>query len=85
MGGWGGIMKKRKRMRATVEKIIKPLVPSDPEKAQIRVQDAEELYQEIRVNNVLADEKGRKVQLKEGAEVDVVVEADSSATIKKPS
>lgn len=78
-------MKKRKRMRATVEKIIKPLVPSDPEKAQIRVQDAEELYQEIRVNNVLADEKGRKVQLKEGAEVDVVVEADSSATIKKPS
>lgn len=72
-------------MRATVEKIIKPLVPSDPEKAQIRVQDAEELYQEIRVNNVLADEKGRKVQLKEGAEVDVVVEADSSATIKKPS
>lgn len=78
-------MKKRKRMRATVEKIIKPLVPSDPEKAQIRVQDAEELYQEIRVNNVLADEKGREVQLKEGAEVDVVVEADSSATIKKPS
>lgn len=85
MGGLGEIMKKRKRMRATVEKIIKPLVPSDPEKAQIRVQDAEELYQEIRVNNVLADEKGRKVQLKEGAEVDVVVEADSSATIKKPS
>jgi hypothetical protein len=33
---------------------------------------------------VVTDEKGEKAQLKPGAKVDVIVEADSSATIKKP-
>jgi hypothetical protein len=32
----------------------------------------------------VTDEEGKKAALKEGAEVDVIVEADSSATIKKP-
>jgi predicted DNA-binding antitoxin AbrB/MazE fold protein len=32
----------------------------------------------------LTDEKGEKVQIKEGAEVDVVIEADPNAT-KKPA
>jgi hypothetical protein len=30
----------------------------------------------------MTDEKGDKAQLKEGAEVEVIVEADSSATLK---
>jgi hypothetical protein len=33
----------------------------------------------------VSDENGEKAQLKPGAEVDVIVEADSSATIKKPT
>jgi len=33
---------------------------------------------------VVTDEKGEESQLKPGAEVDIVVEADSSATMKKP-
>jgi hypothetical protein len=33
---------------------------------------------------VVIDENGREAQLKPGAEVDVIVEADSSATIRKP-
>jgi hypothetical protein len=76
--------KKRKKMGGTVEKIIKPLVPGEPEKAQISVEEAETLYQEIRVENVVTDEKGGKASLKPGAEVDVIIEADSDATIKKP-
>ena len=44
-----------------------------------------DLYREIRIDNELADEKGDKAQLKEGADVDVIVEADSSATVKKPA
>ena len=70
-------------MRGTIRKIIKPSFANEPEKAEIKVQ-ADDLYQGIRVENVLTDEKGEKVQLKEGAEVDVVIEADPNAT-KKPA
>jgi hypothetical protein len=76
--------KKRTKLRGTVEKIIKPLSPSLPEKAQISIHGADDLYREIRIENVVIDEKGEKASLKPGSEVDVTVEADSSATIKKP-
>ena len=75
--------RKRKKLQGTVQKVIKPISPNQPEKAQIDIQDADELYREIRIENELADEKGDKTKLKEGAVVDVVVEADSSATLKK--
>jgi hypothetical protein len=42
------------------------------------------LYREIRVDNELTDDAGEKASLKPGAEVDVIVEADSDATLKKP-
>lgn len=41
------------------------------------------MYREIRVENELVDEDGEKAALKPGAEVDVIVEADSNATVKK--
>jgi hypothetical protein len=66
-----------------VEKIIKSPYPGEPEKAQIAVEGADDLYKEIRVDNTLEDEKGNKVKLKEHAEVNVVVEADKEATIPK--
>lgn len=77
--------RKRKKLRGTVEKIIAPLTPREPEKAQIEIHGADELYREIRIENVVTDDKGEKAKLKEGAEVDVTVEADSSATLKKPN
>ena len=66
-----------------VDKVIKPVVPSEAEKAQISIREGDELYREIRIENVVSDEHGEKAQLKPGAEVDVIIEADSSATIKK--
>ena len=63
----------------TVEKIIKH--PGEPEKAQISVEGADDLYQEIRIENSLIDENGDQVRLKKGAEVDVTLEADPKATI----
>jgi hypothetical protein len=66
-----------------VEKIIKSPDPREPEKAQIAIEGAEELYREIRVDNVLKDQKGEDVALKKGAPVDVTIEADSKDTIKK--
>lgn len=75
--------KKRKKLRGTVEKVVKPTDPTEPEKAQINIEEADHLYREIRVENVLTDEKGEKASLKPGAQVDVVVEADTDATVKK--
>ena len=74
---------KRMKLRGTVQKVIKSTRPNDPERAQIAIEEGDELYREIRVENVLTDEHGDKVRLKAGAEVDVVVEADSNATMKR--
>ena len=64
-----------------VEKVIAPRANTgEPEKAQIAVEGADHLYREIRVPNRLVDDNGRKVKLKEGAEVDVTIEADAVAT-----
>lgn len=76
--------RKRKKLRGTVAKVVKPLVPSQPEKAEIEIHEADDLYREIRVDNELVDEDGEKAALKPGAEVDVILEADSDATVKKP-
>jgi hypothetical protein len=77
--------RKRKVMKGTVQRLIKPLSPQQSEKAQIDIHEADDLYREIRVENELTDEQGNKAKLKPGAEVDVVVEADSSVTMKKPT
>jgi hypothetical protein len=64
-----------------VEKVIKPHPQSgEPEKAQIAIEGADHLYREIRVPNHLEDENGKKVKLKEGADVDVKIEADPVAS-----
>jgi hypothetical protein len=67
----------------TVKKIISPPHPDLPEKAEITVDGAEELYREIRIENTLTDEKGNEVKLKPGAQVEVTVEADPKDTVVK--
>jgi hypothetical protein len=77
-------MPKRKTVkRGKVEKIIKSPIPGIPEKAQIAVDDADDLYREIRIENTLMDAEGNKVALKPDADVDVIVEADKKDTIPK--
>ncbi len=63
-----------------VKKIIKSPDPSVPEKAEVEVHEADELYKEIRIENELQDEQGKKVKLKQDAPVDVTVEADTNVT-----
>ena len=74
--------KKRRRLRGKVQKVLKAINPKDSEKAEISVEEADELYREIRVENVLTDEAGEKARLKPGSEVDVILEADTDATKK---
>jgi hypothetical protein len=67
----------------TVEKVIKPPHKGAPEKAEISVDGADELYREIRIENKLKDEDGNEVALKEGTAVEVTVEAGAAATTVK--
>ena len=68
----------------TVQKIVKSPYPSEPEKAEIAIEGADDLYKEIRIENTLKDENGNEVRLKQGAEVEVTVEAEPEATTPKP-
>ena len=64
-----------------VKKIIKAPYRGVPEKAEISVEGADELYKEIRIENRLEDANGNDVKLKQGAEVEVAVEANPDAII----
>ena len=66
---------------AKVEKIIESAHPGEPEKAQISVQGADSLYDEIRIKKSLTDEKGNEVRLKKDAEVEVSIEAPKHAVM----
>jgi hypothetical protein len=59
----------------TVENIIEPSPPSQPEKAQIAVEGADHLLTEIRIENALTDDNGEAVRLKPGDKVQVTVKS----------
>src|SRR6202051_504007 len=60
-------------MSGTVDKIITPRHPSQPEKAQIAVDGAVNRNRDLRIENTLTDEHGDEVRLKKGAHVEVTV------------
>jgi hypothetical protein len=76
--------KKRKKLLGKVDKVVKSPLPGEPEKAQITIAEADHLYREIRVQNVVTDEDRKKASLRTGEEVDVIIEADSTSTTKEP-
>jgi hypothetical protein len=63
-------------MPGTVDNIIPSSGPSQPEKAQIAVEGADHRYRDLRIENMLTDERGDDVRLKKGAHVDVTVAAE---------
>ena len=67
----------------TVEQIIHSSFPSEPDKAEIALEGADDLFKEIRIENTLVDENGEEVSLKEGAQVEVTIEADDKDTTRK--
>lgn len=66
-----------------VEKVIKS--DHEPEKAQIAIEGADELYREIRIENTLENASGEQVALKPGVRVEVTVEAPPQATTARKS
>ena len=67
----------------TVEQIIRSPFPNEPEKAEIAVEGADDLYKEIRIENTLVDEEGNEVRLKRGAQVEVTIEAEPKDVVQK--
>jgi hypothetical protein len=67
-------------LTGTVEKIIPSPYAGEPEKAQIAVEGADDLYREIRVENTLVTDDGEEVRLKKGAQVEVKIEAGPEST-----
>jgi len=64
-------------MPGTVDKVIPPPQPSQPEEAEISVAAFDHNKQDLRIENVLTDEHGDDVKLKKGAHVEVTVSADA--------
>ena len=63
-------------MPGTVDKLIPSPGLSQPEKAQIAVDGADQGYRDLRIENALTDEHGDDVKLKNGAHVEVTVTAE---------
>jgi hypothetical protein len=68
---------------ATVKKIIESPHPEIPEKAEISIDGCDLLYQELRIENKLTDEKGNEVKMNQRAHIDVTLEADPEHTTPK--
>lgn len=58
-----------------VSKIIAPPAVK-PEQAEISLEGADPLYAKIRIANILCDEMGKKLRLKEGDGVDVAISSN---------
>jgi hypothetical protein len=71
-------------MPGTVDRIIPSPHPSQPEKAQIAVDGADNRHRDLRIENALTDEHGDDVKLKKGAHVDVTITAESKTPTVTP-
>ena len=67
----------RTKLKGNVEKVIKSVTAREPDKAQIEIEQADRLYKEIRIDNVVTDENGHQGQLEPGEQVEVTIEAHS--------
>lgn len=67
-------------MAGTVEKIVPPSRPNQPEQAQIALDGAERGYRDLRIENALIGEHGDDVKLKKGGHVEVTVRGESKTS-----
>lgn len=73
----------RKKLSASVRKIIPALVSGEADMVEIRLDDGEDLYREIRIANMFVDQNGEAAILKPGSRVDIILEADTEAVTKE--
>jgi hypothetical protein len=62
-----------------VNKVVKSPVPDEPDKVEISITGAEDLFREIRIENRFTSVDGRLVALTSGVHVDVTFEAETGS------
>lgn len=71
-------------MPGKVDRLIPSTRPSQPERAQISIEGADQGYRDLRFANSLIDENGDEVKLKKGAHVEITVAAETDIVKGKP-
>jgi len=64
------------RLVGTVQRIISPAQPGEPEKAHIVFESTDKQYREIRIENLL-NSAGQPIHMKEGDHVEITVRRKS--------
>jgi len=72
--GLGLRRRAEKRLEAVAKQVMKPVFPNQPERLEIFIPDAEDLFREIRIENTFFDGHGNPLALKEGAILDLTLE-----------
>jgi hypothetical protein len=72
-----------KTLSGRVQKIVQRVYRNQQEHVEIAIQEAEDLFREIRIENSFTGVNGEIVALKQGASVDLTFEADAKDTVKK--
>lgn len=73
------------RFQERCRKSSSPLTRALLKKVEIAIEKADELYREIRIENVWTTDEGEKVGLQRGAQVDVTIEAEPEDTTRNPA
>ena len=68
-----------------VSKLLTPAYPRQPEKIEISIPVADDLFREIRIENRLTAPDGEVVALKPGSQLAVTFEADLKETTRPPA
>lgn len=68
-------------LMGTVEKIIKSPFLNEADRPQIKVERADHLFQEVRIENTLTNSEGEQVSLKLGAPVEITMAAEVGSTV----
>jgi hypothetical protein len=69
-----------KTVSAVVQKTVRPLLANQPEKVQIAIAAADDLFREVRIENDFMDVDGASVPLTTGAKLTITFEAEPTET-----
>lgn len=72
-----------KSLTGVVRKLLPHTHPNEPERVEITISDADDLFREIRIPNLFTGLDGGSVGLKNGAAVDITLEADAQDAVKR--
>jgi hypothetical protein len=64
-----------------VRKFLTPIYPTPPERVEISIPEADQLFREVRIANEFVSPDGGSVALKPGAHVYITFEADPKDTV----